>query len=52
MPFEIVKRANENAYFVETKGTHHRHSKKPLSHERAKKQMRALYANVKDSARR
>ena len=44
MPYEL-KRSGKG-YFVETKGTHKRHSKRPLPLSRAKAQMRALYASM------
>lgn len=48
MPYEIRK--TKRGYVVFTKGTNRGHSKKPLSLERAKAQLRALYANTKDEA--
>jgi hypothetical protein len=51
MPYDLVKAPKNMGYFVETKGTHRRHSKKPLPRKNAVAQMRALYANVKDSAK-
>lgn len=41
MPYELKK--VKGGYYVETKPTHTRHSKKPLPREMAIKQMRALY---------
>jgi hypothetical protein len=44
-------KAEDNGYFVITKETGRKHSKKPLPKARAEAQMRALYANVKDAKR-
>jgi hypothetical protein len=50
MPFEIVKAPK--GYFVKKEGTSKTYSKKPLTKTMAMKQMRALYANVMDTARK
>lgn len=47
MPYEIAKAGK--GYIVVTKGTKRAHSKKALPLERAKAQMRALYANVPEA---
>lgn len=47
MPYKIVK--TKGGYRVVTKGTGHKHSKKPMTKMMAERQMRALYANVKDA---
>jgi hypothetical protein len=49
MPYDIVKAPK--GYFVQKKGTTKKYSKKPLTKSMATKQMRALYANVKDTAK-
>jgi hypothetical protein len=43
MPWSLQK--SGRGYYVVTKGTGRKHSKRPLSLKRAKAQMRALYAN-------
>ena len=43
MPWTLEK--SGAGYYVVTKGTGRKHSKKPLPKERALAQMRALYAN-------
>lgn len=47
MPYEMSP--SGRGYFVITKGTGRRHSKKVLPRETAVRQMRALYANVADA---
>lgn len=47
MPYKIVKQ--KGGYFVVTKETGKKHSNKPLTKKEAESQMRALYANAKDS---
>lgn len=47
MPYELRK--SGSGYVVVTQGTKRAHSKKPLPLERAKAQMRALYANEPDA---
>jgi hypothetical protein len=47
MPYEIRK--TKGGYKVHSKDTGKAHSDKPLSKSKAKAQMRALYANVKDA---
>ena len=47
MPYELKKAGS--GWVVVTKGTKRAHSKKALPLERAKAQMRALYANVPDA---
>lgn len=51
MPYELVPAAHKK-FYVATKDTGAKHSKKPLPRKRAVAQMRALYANVKDTARK
>jgi hypothetical protein len=47
MPYKLVK--SGSGYKVKTKtGKKRTHSKKPLSHAMAVRQLRALYANTKD----
>ena len=47
MPFHIVEVA-PGKFFVENKETGRRYSLNPLSKEMAEKQMKALYARVKN----
>lgn len=47
MPYKLKKVGG--GYKVESKDTGKTHSNKPLSKSRAKAQMRAMYANVKDA---
>ena len=52
LPYKIVKKSG--GYFVKTKSGPHRgrlHSKRPLSEEMAKRQMRALYASENGKSR-
>ena len=44
MPYSLRKAPRENKYWVITKGSGRKHSKKPLPKSRAQAQMRALYA--------
>jgi hypothetical protein len=46
MPYELRKAGK--GWVVMIQGTKRAHSKKPLPLERAKAQMRALYANTKE----
>jgi hypothetical protein len=52
MPYELQKAPVGRGMFVVSKDTGRRHSNKPLPKARAIMQMRALYANVADSAKR
>jgi len=45
MPYRLRKAPNQSKYWVVTKETGKRHSYSPLPLERAKAQMRALYAS-------
>ncbi len=47
MPYEVKK--VKGGYQTVSKDTGKTHSNKPLSKSKAKAQMRALYANVKDA---
>lgn len=47
MPYDLIK--TKGGYKVRSKDTGKTHSNKPLPKSRAKAQMRALYANVKDA---
>lgn len=49
MPYKLRKAPRRNLYWVVSKDTGEKHSKDPLPMERAKAQMRALYANVADA---
>ena len=49
MPYKLRKAPRRNLYWVVSKDTGLKHSKDPLPMERAKAQMRALYANVADA---
>jgi hypothetical protein len=44
MPYKLRKSPNANKYWVVTKSTGRKHSRKPLPKSRALAQMRALYA--------
>lgn len=48
MPYSLQK--SGRGYYVITKASGRRHSKRPLSLKRAKAQMRALYANEKSNS--
>ena len=48
MPYKIVAAKGKRGFFVETEGTHKKHSSYPLSIGMAKKQMGALYLHTKD----
>lgn len=52
MPYELEPNPVGRGFFVATKGTHKRHSKKPLPKARAIKQMRALYVHMADADKR
>lgn len=52
MPYELEPSPVGRGYFVATKGTGRRHSKKPLPKARAIRQMRALYVNMADADKR
>ena len=43
MPYRLQKSGRK--YYVVTKGTNKRHSKRPMSKTMAQRQMRAIYAN-------
>jgi hypothetical protein len=47
MPYSL--RRSGSGYFVITKGTNKKHSKRPLSRRMAGRQMRALYASMRRS---
>ena len=47
MPYDLEK--TKGGYKVRSKETGKTHSNKPLSKAKAKAQMRAMYANVKDA---
>jgi hypothetical protein len=49
MPYHLEKNPQGYGYFVATKGTERRHSKKALPKTRAIRQMRALYLKAPDS---
>jgi len=52
MPYEIQASPGGRGYFVITKDTGRRHSKKPLTKSIAARQMAALYVRAPDSDRR
>jgi hypothetical protein len=52
MPYELERNPVGRGFFVVTKGTERRHSKKPLAKRTAAAQMRALYANMADADKR
>lgn len=52
MPYHIEPNPVGRGFFVATKGTGRRHSKKPLTKSTAVKQMRALYVNMADADKR
>ena len=49
MPYKLRKAPRRDLYWVVSKDTGMKHSKDPLPKEKAKSQMRALYANVADA---
>ena len=49
MPYELEQSPTGRGYFVITKGTHRRHSNKPLTKSMAARQMAALYVHAPDS---
>jgi hypothetical protein len=51
MPYDLVK-ASTNGFFVETRATGRKHSKKPIPKDRAKRQLRILNARMKDLERK